>query len=68
MTKRKLTVEQLVIPQKGFTAMKIFSSIRLKGKWLKDAGFPPGTRVDIEVGDGVLIIRSHENKTLSLQA
>lgn len=48
--------------------MKIFSSIRLKGKWLKDAGFPPDTRVDIEVGDGILIIRSHENKTLSLQA
>ncbi len=38
------------------TRKKIFSRIRLEGKWLKDAGFNPNQRVNVEVKDGQLII------------
>ena len=32
------------------------SRIRLKGKWLEQAGFSPGDRVDVRVNQGKLVI------------
>ena len=40
-----------------FHKKRTFPRIRLKGKWLDNAGFPPNTRVEIDnPQDGVLLI------------
>lgn len=31
--------------------------IRLCGKWLKEAGFNEGSRVEVEVGSGVMVLK-----------
>lgn len=49
----------LKIEESGdFNRGLIVPNIRLKGKWLKQAGFPPGHRVEIRVNHpGVMTIR-----------
>ena len=42
---RTLKIEPLGDPWRG----KRFSGIRLKGRWLTNAGFPPGERVAVTV-------------------
>jgi len=32
--------------------------IRLSGKWLRESGFPVGTRYSVEVENGELVIRA----------
>ena len=40
----------------------VYSRIRLKGRWLRDAGFEPGTRVKVKVETGQLVIERIENE------
>ena len=41
-----------------FAARKITPKIRLAGRWLERAGFPPGQRVTVELTDpGCLTLR-----------
>lgn len=36
--------------------------LRLRGRWLKEAGFAPGTETEIEVRDGELVIKKKEGE------
>ena len=46
-----------------FHKKRTFPRIRLKGKWLDNAGFPPNTRVEVDHSQhGVLIIQLIDNK------
>ena len=52
---RKLTVEAFDCEYRREPK----SLIRLKGGWLKTAGFPPGARVQVDHSEpGVLVIRA----------
>ena len=51
---RQLTVHPYFINTK-YTS-KIYSSIKLSGKWLQDCGFSPQDKVQITVDNEVLII------------
>ena len=45
LARRTLKIEPLGDPWRG----KVFAGIRLKGRWLVKAGFPPGQRVTVIV-------------------
>jgi hypothetical protein len=48
-------------PTGDFWRKKVVPLIRLQGKWLERAGFPPGCPVIVEIkGDGVLTVRKME--------
>ena len=36
---------------------RVYSELRLKGKWLTDAGFPPRSKIQIDVNENTLVIR-----------
>ena len=61
--KRKLKVSQLYVPSTAaFTQGSTVPYIRLRGLWLRDAGFDTNASVTIEVPrKGVLIIREEQN-------
>ncbi len=52
---RTFTVQEVVIVDSR--PRRIYSELRLKGKWLTDAGFRPRSKVQIEVKRKSLIIR-----------
>ena len=37
--------------------LKVASSLRLRGEWLRQAGFHPGDFVEVEIAPGYLVIR-----------
>lgn len=53
---RMLTIHETVIPRQhaGQTDRRV-ASLRLQGKWLREAGFEPGSKVKIEFLDGPLV-------------
>lgn len=52
---RQLTVHPYFINTK-YTS-KIYSSIKLSGKWLQECGFSPKDKVQITVAKGELVIK-----------
>jgi Toxin SymE, type I toxin-antitoxin system len=50
-TRRRLTVGYLASSVKGHPP-----HIRIMGRWVKEAGFPIGAQVDVEVSHGRLVI------------
>ena len=53
MKNRKLKIQRVGDPWRGTEQPQI----RLQGRWLREAGFEPDSRVDVEVREGRLIIR-----------
>ena len=53
---RTFTVQEVIIVDSR--PRRIYSEFRLKGKWLTDAGFNPRSKVQINVSEKTLIIRS----------
>ena len=46
---------------------KIKPKIRLQGKWLEQAGFKPGSHVNVKcIAEGVMELRSGDNSTFML--
>jgi hypothetical protein len=41
--------------------LKVASSLRLRGEWLRQAGFHPGDLVEIDVEPGYLVIKKKED-------
>ena len=57
MKSRTLKIEQ----DGDFWKGKVRPKIRLKGKWLEQAGFKPGTHVNVKsLGHGVIELRSDD--------
>jgi len=52
---RKFTVQEVIIVDS--CPQRIYSELRLKGKWLTDAGFTPRSKVQIEVSQKFLSIQ-----------
>jgi len=52
---RKFTVQEVIIVDSF--PQRIYSELRLKGKWLTDAGFTPRSKVNIEVCPKSLLIQ-----------
>ena len=52
---RTLTVQDVIIVDSR--PCRVYSELRLKGKWLTDAGFLPRSKIQIDVNKKVLIIR-----------
>lgn len=50
---RKLTVEHHSV---GDHKNPVKTQLRLKGRWLADAGFRPGDKVEVRVDAGVLVV------------
>jgi len=61
MQMRKLTIEKLVNPSFSYKPIKIFSQIRLKGKWLTEMGFIPGEKVNVMIEKNRLIIERSQS-------
>lgn len=61
MRMRKLTIEKLVKPSFSYQSIKIFSQIRLKGKWLTEMGFIPGEKVNVMIEKNRLIIERSQS-------
>lgn len=58
MKSRRITIEEHDPDGNGYAKRAAASKIRLKGRWLQDAGFPPGATVQITVvSRGVIEIR-----------
>ena len=59
MPKRKLKVEEFN-PRGNYRTVGTASTLRLKGKWLQQAGFPAGATVELTaISPGVIEIRIH---------
>jgi hypothetical protein len=54
MKKRKLKIAPKY--QGAPPHLKITSTLRLSGAWLRNAGFLPGDMVEVEVGTGRLVV------------
>ena len=55
---RTFTVQEVIIVDSY--PRRIYSELRLKGKWLTDAGFSPRSKVHIEVSPKSLVIQTIE--------
>ena len=60
MKNRVLTVESLVRPRFSYsflnTQARVFSKIRLQGKWLTELGFKPGDKINVITENNRLVI------------
>lgn len=52
---RTFTVQEVVIVDSQ--PRRIYSELRLKGKWLTDAGFYPRSKVQIQINQKSLVIQ-----------
>lgn len=44
----------------AFNRFNIYPQIRLQGKWLKEAGFKPGSTIEVQASKGQLTIKQKE--------
>jgi hypothetical protein len=54
--KRSLTIQPVIKQSTLRRPLRIYSKILLSGKWLSDAGFNPGSVVNIEIVQNSIII------------
>jgi len=52
---RTFTVQEVSIVDSR--PRRVYSELRIRGKWLTDAGFPPRSKIQIDVNEKSLIIR-----------
>ena len=52
---RTFTVQEVIVIDSR--PRRVYSELRLKGKWLTEAGFPPRSKIQIDVKEKALTIR-----------
>jgi hypothetical protein len=60
MNTRTAKIKSQIIPSTFSKPMKEYSSLILKGKWLRELGFNPGDEVNIITSNNQLIIERRE--------